>query len=109
MLSRLGEETINTPLYVQVDARMCHVMTEHLLRYVLVGEPSMAGKAVKTLRLAAFAPLNTAAATTPAARPIDYNVRVYFVEDTQDALEVSVIFHFQSCMVSHSLKMGPIL
>ena len=55
-------------------------MTEHFVRYVMVGEPNMAGKAVKILRLAAFAP------AVPSG--IDYNVRVYFVEDTQDALEV---------------------
>ena len=43
----------------------------------------MAGKAVKILRLAAFAP------TVPSS--VDYNLRVYFVEDTQDALEVSIL------------------
>lgn len=77
----LGEETINTPMYIQMDINQCHIMTDICLRrYTLIGEPSMAGKAVKILRLAAFAPA--------VASSIDYNVRVYFVEDTGDALEV---------------------
>ena len=78
----VGEETINTPMYIQMDAGMCHIMTDvSLRRYTLIGEPSMAGKAVKILRLAAFAPA--------VASSVDYNVRVYFIEDTGDALEVS--------------------
>ena len=59
----------------------CHVMTEHLKRFMLIGESSSSGKAFKILRLAAFAP-----ALPPS---LDYNLRVYFVEDTSDALEVS--------------------
>lgn len=78
----LGEETINTPMYIQMDSGQCHIMTDvSLRRYTLIGEPSMAGKAIKILRLAAFAPAVTSS--------VDYNVRVYFVEDTGDALEVS--------------------
>ena len=42
----------------------------------------MGGKAVKILRLACFAP------AVPSS--VDYNIRVYFVEDNQNALEVSV-------------------
>ena len=67
---------------MQVDLNQSHMMSEYLQRYVLVGEPHMAGKAIKILRLAAFAP------TVPSG--LDYNVRVYFLEDTQDALEVRV-------------------
>ena len=78
----LGEETINTPMYIQMDLNHCHIMADlGLRRYTVIGEPSMAGKAVKILRLAAFAPA--------VASSIDYNLRVYFVEDTADALEVS--------------------
>jgi len=77
----LGRETINTPVYVQMDASECHVMTDNLARYTLTGEPrTPTSRAVKILRLAAFAPhLPTS---------VDFNLRVYFVEDTQDALEV---------------------
>ena len=78
----LGRETINTPVYVQMDAGDCHVMTDTLARYTLTGEPRTAhSRATKILRLAAFAP------HLPAS-PDFFNLRVYFVEDTQDALEV---------------------
>ena len=77
----LGHETINTPVYVQVDSNQCHVMTDMLARYMLVGEPTtLSCRAVKILRLAVFAP------RVPLT--VDYNIRVYCVEDTQDALEV---------------------
>jgi len=75
----MGQETINTPGYVQVDLNHCHFMTESLCRYSFIGEPAMGGKAVKVLRLAAFAPAVPSSA--------DYQIRVYFVEDTPDALE----------------------
>jgi len=77
----LGRETINTSVYVQMDASECHVMTDNLASYTLTGEPrTPTSKAVKILRLAAFAP------HVPTS--VDFNLRVYFVEDTQDALEV---------------------
>ena len=47
VISTLGRETINTPLYVQIDMTQCHIMTEMLCRYALVGEPHMGGKATK--------------------------------------------------------------
>ncbi|KAL5018398.1 hypothetical protein ScPMuIL_004120 [Solemya velum] len=77
----LGQETINTPVYTQLDPNQCHIMTEQLQRYALIGESVMTSgcRAVKILRLAAFAPVMPPS--------MDYNVRVYVVEDTQDALE----------------------
>ena len=56
-------------------------MTDNLMRFALIGQPTVNGNTVKILKLAAFAP------AVPSA--MDYNLRVYFVEDTQDALEVS--------------------
>ena len=76
----LGQETINTSVYTQIDQNRCHIMTDTLQRYVLVGEPNMQRKAIKILRLAVFAP------ALPSAT--DYNMRVYFLEDTRDAFEV---------------------
>lgn len=76
----LGQETINTPLYTQIDATHCHLMTEQLQRYALIGEPVAQGRAVKILRLAAFAP------SSPPS--VEFSIRVYVVEDTPDALEV---------------------
>ena len=78
----LGHETINTPLYCQLDGRQCHVVTDHLSRYALVGESEEEGGwAVKSLALAAFAPALYSA--------VDYSIRVYCVEDTRAALQVS--------------------
>ena len=72
-------------------------MTEFLQRYTLIGEPALLGRAVKILRLAAFAP-----ALPPS---MDYNIRVYVVEDTPDALEVQdfllCIIHTIVC-IKHS-------
>lgn len=77
----LGHETINTPLYCQLDGRQCHVATDRLCRYVLVGESEEGGGwAIKSLTLAAFAPSLYSA--------VDYNIRVYCVEDTRAALQV---------------------
>ncbi|XP_053392555.1 netrin receptor UNC5C-like isoform X2 [Mercenaria mercenaria] len=75
----LGQETINTQIYTQIDATHCHLMTEFLQRYALIGEPVAQGRAVKILRLAAFAP------SLPPS--MDFSIRVYVVEDTPDALE----------------------
>lgn len=51
------------------------------MRYALIGESIPGGRAVKILRLAAFA-----ATQNPS---LDFSIRVYMVEDTKDALEVT--------------------
>jgi len=66
-----------------MDLNQCHLMTDNLMRFAMIGQPTVNGNTVKILKLAAFAP------AVPSA--MDYNLRVYFVEDTQDALEVSQI------------------
>ncbi|XP_013412210.1 netrin receptor UNC5C-like isoform X2 [Lingula anatina] len=78
-LVTFGEETLNTPIYCQVDTNCCHMMTDQLCRYALIGESMQGTAAMKRLRLAAFAPA--------VASSIDYSIRVYVVEDTQDAVE----------------------
>lgn len=92
---------MNTQVYVQVDLSQCHVMTDRLMRYALIGEPNMAGKAIKILRIAAFGPAVVSA--------VDYNLRVYFVEDTMDALEVGRYFanliNCRSCSKSLEKKL----
>ncbi|XP_076458521.1 netrin receptor UNC5C-like [Babylonia areolata] len=75
----LGQETIHSQVYTHLDPNHCHVMTEYLNRYALIGESVPGGKAVKIYRLAAFAP-----ALPPS---MEYSIRVYVVEDTQDALD----------------------
>lgn len=83
-MARIGEETLNTPVYVQVESGRCHVMTDCLMRYALIGQPASAGcNAVKLLQLSVFAPLS-GLTTVPV-----YNLRVYFVDDTADAFEVA--------------------
>ncbi|XP_037084126.1 netrin receptor UNC5C-like [Pollicipes pollicipes] len=76
----LGEETINTPVYTQVDQSKVHIMTECLQRFVLVGEPTSSGPAVKNLKLAAFGPRLVQGST-------EYCIRVYVIEDTKAAFE----------------------
>ena len=79
----LGHETINTSIYGQLDLDKIHIMTDNLCRYTMIGESTMGSAVVKLLRLAAFAP------ALPSS--IDYNIRIYVLEDTQDAFEVSSV------------------
>lgn len=79
----IGEETINTPVFIQIDANQAFLITDHLSRFVLVGEAiSPLSPPVKLLRLAVFAP--SPAVSSP---PMDYSIRVYTLEDTLAALE----------------------
>lgn len=71
----LGEETINTPAYVQMDDKYACIMTEFLGRFALVGESLFNGiGAVKRLKLFLFGP-----SVQPAAG--DCSIRVYVIED----------------------------
>ena len=102
----LGEETLNTSVYTQLDQQRVHVLADTLQPLALVGEPSAggpssgttsgggvgsgpsttpgsnSGPAVKLLRLAAFGPRLVAGC--PAA---EYCIRCYVVEDTRAAFE----------------------
>ncbi|XP_072940958.1 netrin receptor UNC5B-like isoform X2 [Epargyreus clarus] len=71
----LGQETINTPVFTQLDNDKIFLVTDLLSTFVLVGE-SFNGKAVKSLQLAVYAPalLNEASS--------EYNIRLYIFEDT---------------------------
>jgi len=78
-LVTLGEETINTPVFSQVDAHQCHLAIDQLGHYALVGESADSGAACKTLRLAVFAP--------PANQTFEYSLRCYVLDDTIAALD----------------------
>lgn len=76
----LGQETINTPIFTQLDVDKIFLMTEFLSSFVLVGE-SFNGRAVKNLKLAAFAPPFSCVTAK------DYFIRIYVFEDTPCALQ----------------------
>ena len=76
----VGEETINTPIYCQVDKKQCSIVTEQLGWFALTGESLPEQQAVKSLRLAAFGPV--------LRTNVDYNIKIYVTDDTPDAIEV---------------------
>lgn len=85
----LGQETINTPVYSQVDPHQCHLAVDQLGHYALVGESAVPGggssPATKTLRLAVFAP--------PSAGQnagLEYQLRCYVLDDTIAALDAVI-------------------
>ena len=90
-LVTLGEETINTPVYTQLDNHQCHLVIDQLGHYALVGESKANTKtqlangagASKNMRLAVFA--------SPIQQSLEYSLKCYVVEDTIAAIDVSFI------------------
>lgn len=82
----LGEETLNTPVFTQLDQNEVFLVTDQLTRYVLVGESVACtiGKPVKLLKLVVFG-----LAPSQSATLIEYSVRIYVIEDTRPSLEVN--------------------
>ena len=76
----LGQETINTEIFCQLEKDVTYLITESLSRYVIVGK-SANGYAIKRLRLAIFAPKLCFQSA------VDYSVRVYVLEDTDSSME----------------------
>lgn len=76
-------------MFLQLDTNQVFLVTDRLEKFALVGESQTGKKAVKTLRLAAFAPsqVNPNSAT-------EYTIRVYVLDDTTSALEVRMLKHF---------------
>ncbi|XP_067936377.1 netrin receptor UNC5C-like isoform X2 [Watersipora subatra] len=77
-LVTLNQELLHMPVFCQLDSNRCHIMVDQLAsRYCLVGESMYGSKAVKQLKLAAFA--------QPFSSSLDSCIRVYVLPDTQDA------------------------
>ena len=72
----LGHETINTPLFTQLDHSEAFIVTEQLRGYVLAGQSCENSIATKKLRLLLFA-----------SQTGQSSVRVYAIEDTQAAMK----------------------
>ncbi|XP_055035062.1 netrin receptor UNC5A isoform X4 [Misgurnus anguillicaudatus] len=75
---QLGEDVVSEPYYCQLEAETCRVFTEQLGRFALVGE-SLSMAAAKRLKLLLFAPAYCST--------LEYNIRVYCMDDTQDLLK----------------------
>ncbi|XP_030059274.1 netrin receptor UNC5B isoform X2 [Microcaecilia unicolor] len=74
----LDEETLNTPCYCQLESQTCHILLDQLGTYAFVGE-SYSRSAIKRLQLAIFAPM--------LCTSLEYNLKIYCLEDTPDALK----------------------
>ncbi|KAM6978028.1 netrin receptor UNC5A isoform 2-T2 [Aplochiton taeniatus] len=74
----MGEELASEPYYCQLEVETCRVFSEQLGRFALVGE-SLNMAAAKRLRLVLF---SDAYCST-----LEYNIRVYCMDDTQDVFK----------------------
>ncbi|XP_006158994.1 netrin receptor UNC5A [Tupaia chinensis] len=74
----LGEDSPSHLYYCQLEAGACYVFTEQLGRFALVGE-ALSVAAAKRLKLLLFAPV--------ACTSLEYDIRVYCLHDTHDALK----------------------
>ncbi|XP_048864124.1 netrin receptor UNC5B isoform X3 [Brienomyrus brachyistius] len=76
----VGEESLSSPCYLQVEERSCHVLMEQLGTYSLVGQSTAPQPACKRLQLALFAP-------QAPCLSLDYSLRIYSIQDTPHALK----------------------
>uniref|UniRef100_A0A3P9LZ50 Netrin receptor UNC5 n=1 Tax=Oryzias latipes TaxID=8090 RepID=A0A3P9LZ50_ORYLA len=74
----MGEELVSEPFYCQLEAETCRLFSEQLGTFAVVGESLHMG-AAKRLRLVLF---SDAYCST-----LEYNIRVYCMDDTQDVFK----------------------
>ncbi|XP_066549211.1 netrin receptor UNC5B [Amia ocellicauda] len=74
----LGEESLSTPCYCQLEPQCCHLLLDQLGTYCLVGQ-SVSHPACKRLQVALFAPAPSLS--------LDYSLRIYCTQDTPHALK----------------------
>lgn len=77
----MGEESLSSPCYLQLEEECCHVLMEQLGTYGLVGQSCPPQPACKRLQLALFAP-------RAPCLSLDYSLRIYCIHDTPHALKV---------------------
>uniref|UniRef100_A0A8K9WS61 Netrin receptor UNC5 n=1 Tax=Oncorhynchus mykiss TaxID=8022 RepID=A0A8K9WS61_ONCMY len=75
----VGEESLSSPCYLQLEESNCHVVMEQLGTYGLVGQSCPPQPACKRLQLALFAP-------RAPCLSLDYILRIYCTQDTPHAL-----------------------
>lgn len=80
----MGEETLSSPCYLQLEEECCHVLMEQLGTYGLVGQSCPPQPACKRLQLALFAP-------RAPCLSLDYSLRIYCIHDTPHALKVLLV------------------
>ncbi|XP_029570607.1 netrin receptor UNC5B-like [Salmo trutta] len=76
----VGEESLSSPCYLQLEESNCHVVMEQLGTYGLVGQSCPPQPACKRLQLALFAP-------RAPCLSLDYILRIYCTQDTPHALK----------------------
>lgn len=81
----MGEESLSSPCYLQLEEECCHVLMEQLGTYGLVGQSCPPQPACKRLQLALFAP-------RAPCLSLDYSLRIYCIHDTPHALKVGLSF-----------------
>ena len=80
--AKLGEENINTPVYVHLERERCHVMTEQFGRFFLAGRARRLNVAAqKRVRLAAFI------STDNFDQSKSMSIRIYCVPEIEMAIE----------------------
>lgn len=84
VLCRVGEENLNTRVYVVIEREQCHIMTENFGRFLLAGRAKRSNVAAqKRVHLAAYC-------SVILTNKNDYNIttiRVYCVPETQMSIE----------------------